>query len=602
MKKAMILVAVFLTLCTMMAIADEGTLPVRDATTLRVGVAQPGGSDRDGSCTLALGPDDGTLAFFGWGATSAGDGERLKLWLDPETDQYAGSCTAPFYPFRVESFEVLFALFGDSAGVVGHTLCFNVDVECPNDFGDGIAGAAHGPGPVLYSQQICHTVTPEEWADTTGIISVVVTLTNHVCVNGPFFAGLEFVSWTGPADAPSPILNLDPLQAEENYDVWYYFNFAGLLPCWYTPVLDFGCGAGCNPGAWYYYVSGTAGADCDAAACDPCVSGLAGETDANPILIDSAPWSNVYDLCNYCSDYDQLIVWGPVLGSNTARGGDIVFELRFPPELTDVCFSLLIEPVCSANQHFRLRSWLSDSFGPFDRGTPPFPAVGGAQVYDFTPTGFGCVPNDVYRLYVDVRNCCCPVRITYNGDTPLPVELTSFDAIAGDNMVTLNWNTASERDLDFFQITRNEEQIANVPATNNPTGHAYSYVDHNVVNGTDYSYELSAYDINGAVTHFERTAYATPMAGIVAEYALNQNFPNPFNPSTAISYSVKEMGLVSLKVYSVDGREVATLVNDVQANGSYTVGFDGSDLASGVYLYTLKVNGFSATHKMVLMK
>jgi hypothetical protein len=85
-------------------------------------------------------------------------------------------------------------------------------------------------------------------------------------------------------------------------------------------------------------------------------------------------------------------------------------------------------------------------------------------------------------------------------------------------------------------------------------------------------------------------------------YYLSQNFPNPFNPSTSISYNVGERGLVQLKVYNVLGVEVASLVNEQQNAGNYTIGFDAARLSSGVYFYSLSVNNFTQTRKMILEK
>jgi Ice-binding-like/Secretion system C-terminal sorting domain len=89
-------------------------------------------------------------------------------------------------------------------------------------------------------------------------------------------------------------------------------------------------------------------------------------------------------------------------------------------------------------------------------------------------------------------------------------------------------------------------------------------------------------------------------------FTLSQNYPNPFNPSTKIQYTVGNAGLVSLKVYDVLGREVATLVNGRQEAGSYTVLFGinkgTSGLASGVYFYCLKAESFVSTKKLILMK
>jgi len=91
-------------------------------------------------------------------------------------------------------------------------------------------------------------------------------------------------------------------------------------------------------------------------------------------------------------------------------------------------------------------------------------------------------------------------------------------------------------------------------------------------------------------------------------YALNQNFPNPFNPSTMISWAMPVGGLVTLKVYDVLGREVATpLEKQFYEPGSHVVPFDGSGLASGIYFYSLNTGGggresYSAARKMLLLK
>lgn len=85
-------------------------------------------------------------------------------------------------------------------------------------------------------------------------------------------------------------------------------------------------------------------------------------------------------------------------------------------------------------------------------------------------------------------------------------------------------------------------------------------------------------------------------------FALSQNYPNPFNPITTISYSLSEQVNVSLKVYDMHGRLVSTLVDRVQAPGSYAYPFDGSYLASGTYLYRLVAGRDVQTRKMVLLK
>ncbi len=85
-------------------------------------------------------------------------------------------------------------------------------------------------------------------------------------------------------------------------------------------------------------------------------------------------------------------------------------------------------------------------------------------------------------------------------------------------------------------------------------------------------------------------------------FALGQNYPNPFNPSTAIEYSIAETANVSIKVYTITGQEVMTLVNEMKSPGVYNVSIDASRLSSGVYIYRIVAGGFTQTQKMTLIK
>jgi uncharacterized protein (DUF1501 family) len=89
---------------------------------------------------------------------------------------------------------------------------------------------------------------------------------------------------------------------------------------------------------------------------------------------------------------------------------------------------------------------------------------------------------------------------------------------------------------------------------------------------------------------------------IPMNYSLNQNYPNPFNPETKIQYSLPQPSEVSLKVYDILGRNVATIVNSYQSAGSYNVNFDGSNLASGTYFYALETGGQKIVKKMMVVK
>ncbi len=85
-------------------------------------------------------------------------------------------------------------------------------------------------------------------------------------------------------------------------------------------------------------------------------------------------------------------------------------------------------------------------------------------------------------------------------------------------------------------------------------------------------------------------------------FALFQNFPNPFNPTTVIYYQLPSISHVTLKVYNVLGEEVATLVDETKGPGEYNIRFDASKLSSGVYFYQIVADNFVSTKKMVVIK
>lgn len=130
--------------------------------------------------------------------------------------------------------------------------------------------------------------------------------------------------------------------------------------------------------------------------------------------------------------------------------------------------------------------------------------------------------------------------------------------------------------------------------------------------GTGASLEGRALASNAAVTLasnvITKPAATTSVAEELApkEFSLSQNFPNPFNPSTVISYQIPATNHVSLKVYDAIGNEVATLVNSNQTAGNYSVSLNSNNgktsLASGVYFYRLEAGTFVSTKKLILMK
>ena len=139
--------------------------------------------------------------------------------------------------------------------------------------------------------------------------------------------------------------------------------------------------------------------------------------------------------------------------------------------------------------------------------------------------------------------------------------------------------------------------------------------------GTKYPvrYRVKAVDNTNLVSvksDFVSTTGITPDGGIESdggdnliynsnipkEFKLSQNIPNPFNPVTKINFALPKQGFVTLKIYDITGREIKTLVNEVKQAGYYTVDFNGSSLASGVYFYMIKSGDFVMTKRMVMVK
>jgi len=101
----------------------------------------------------------------------------------------------------------------------------------------------------------------------------------------------------------------------------------------------------------------------------------------------------------------------------------------------------------------------------------------------------------------------------------------------------------------------------------------------------------------------QNQSFSDPSQTVIpSKFILSQNYPNPFNPSTSIQYAVPENQFVSLKVYDLLGKEVATLVNEEQQAGYYSIDFNSSNLATGMYIYKIQAGNFIETKKMILLK
>jgi len=197
------------------------------------------------------------------------------------------------------------------------------------------------------------------------------------------------------------------------------------------------------------------------------------------------------------------------------------------------------------------------------------------------------------------------------GGTPLPVELTSFTASANGKKVFLTWQTATEKANYGFNVERSAvsdnmywEMIGCIKGNGNSNSPKdYSFVDTAPLRGR-LLYRLKQIDLDGK---FEYSKVVEVNTDLPANFELKKNYPNPFNPSTTISYSIPKDAFVSLKIYNILGEEVKSLFSGNQKAGFYSSIWNGdnnagSKVSSGTYIYMVKYNDWVQSGKMTLLK
>ena len=184
-------------------------------------------------------------------------------------------------------------------------------------------------------------------------------------------------------------------------------------------------------------------------------------------------------------------------------------------------------------------------------------------------------------------------------DTEAPTIPQNLTAKVEVNKVTLNWGESTDNTiLDGYEIERNNVIIAKV-FTNN-------YVDNTIIPDKTV-YRVRAIDKSGNTSEFSNSVvvYLSNIENekpLITDYYLNQNYPNPFNPTTKIAYGLKNCGFVSIKVFDLTGRMVATLVDEEKNSGNHSVDFNAFNLPSGIYIYSIQTNNYKMTRKMILVK
>jgi hypothetical protein len=198
---------------------------------------------------------------------------------------------------------------------------------------------------------------------------------------------------------------------------------------------------------------------------------------------------------------------------------------------------------------------------------------------------------------IAVNNARAVVALDYNNDGRL--DFVTVNRLLSDNGITLFLNDGTGRfrpEFTCFPTFASGHPFAIVASDFDLDGKMDIAIATHIAPNKDTAFVL--YNFSGGITNVGDQ----PSAQKPTEFRLEQNYPNPFNPSTHFAFRIAEFGLVSLKVYDLLGREVATLVNEVKQPGSYEVTWDASGFASGVYFYRLHAGTFVQTKKLMLLR
>ncbi len=287
--------------------------------------------------------------------------------------------------------------------------------------------------------------------------------------------------------------------------------------------------------------------------------------------------------------------WGKVTASDTSTGvgGLVGFNDGYS---TSNCF------------------WDTLTSGQTTSGTGDIPESTTAMK---TPSTFTNAGWNVSTWYIDgAINNGYPYLSWQNlGGAPLPVEMATFGVSSAGSDVKVKWTTATEVNDFGFDIERREmrDQISDMSYENAWTSvgfvkgmgssnapHEYSFMDNGLAPGL-YSYRIKQIDRSGSFTYSKEVQVHVGSAP--RTFSLSQNYPNPFNPTTTIEFTIPTDGRVTLRVYDITGRLVATpLDEDMKAEVFQQVTLDASRLASGVYFYRLQAGSQTAVKKLVLLK
>jgi hypothetical protein len=259
---------------------------------------------------------------------------------------------------------------------------------------------------------------------------------------------------------------------------------------------------------------------------------------------------------------------------------------------------------------------VSESCTDFSLEGPTSYSLGTGQSKEFTVRFEPVAAGSTYCMIETGEAGCSDVYCTGYVDTIAPLSPSGFNVTYNAGFGNqLTWNSSEAEDFDHFNIYRSDNPNLELPPpVDTVLAVVHSTPDTSWMDGaTDgwrYRYRLTAVDSVGNESDqaYPETETGVGDSEIPGVYALHQNVPNPFNPVTRIRYDVPASGgMVTIRIYDVEGRLVCTLVNEYQSPGQKVAIWHGRNsygqsVTTGVYFYRMTALGFEMTRKMVLLK
>ncbi|MDA3861918.1 MAG: alpha-amylase family glycosyl hydrolase, partial [Melioribacteraceae bacterium] len=317
-------------------------------------------------------------------------------------------------------------------------------------------------------------------------------------------------------------------------------------------------------------------------------------------------YDNRFDSANDWDLRNKII--NATSGTGTIDALDAELRKLYPANARPFRFVENHDEVRVASSHDTQRSKLMHTILMTANGVPLI--YSGGEVGELTNRGVidWSDPDNVrpyFKSLVKIRNSYLTNPTIERVTNSYPEKRYTYTSESGDNLLLTYANFDSNSEVRDIFLNRNElpnDGISTYYLTNLFTG---EYLE--IFQG-DNTISLDTLDGYEAVVYYFGTEPVTVDVNesdnslVIHNFELSQNYPNPFNPTTKITYQIPESVLVSLKVYDILGREVATLVNSVQQTGKYNVTFNANNLSSGIYFYSMRAKDFVSTKKLLLLK